>query len=49
MRTYDKLIAHIHERRSAAGSRARFGVISQRYLGAHVTSPRAVRIPSQHH
>jgi len=48
MRTYDKLIAHIHERRSAAGSRARFGVISQRYLGVHGTSLGDVRIPSQH-
>jgi hypothetical protein len=48
MRTYDKLIAHIHERRSPARSRPRFGVISQRYLDARATSPRAARIHSQH-
>jgi hypothetical protein len=28
MRTYDKLIAHIRERRSPARSRPRYGVIS---------------------
>jgi hypothetical protein len=48
MRTYDKLIAHIRERRSTAGSRPRFGVIPQRYLDAHTTSSGGVRIPSRH-
>jgi hypothetical protein len=48
MRTYDKLIAHIRERRSTAGSRPRFGVISQRYPDARTMSSGRVRIPSQH-